>query len=69
MNNVKTLKLKKMLNLKEYLTKKRKQDNQYEEYMQRSIQLGLEDLKAGRGEPIEKLYYEIEREFGWLHEE
>lgn len=69
MNNVRTLKLKNALNLKECLRKKRKIDKQYEQYIQNSIKLGLEDLKAGREEPIEKLYYEIEKEFGWLHEE
>lgn len=69
MNNVRTLKLKKILNMKEGLRKKTKIDKQYEQYVQEAIQIGLEDVKAGRGEPIEKLYYEIEKEFGWLHEE
>lgn len=60
MNNIKTLKLKKILNLKEYLKEKRELDRLYDEYVQKAIQAGLEDVADGRVIDAEELHRKLE---------
>jgi predicted transcriptional regulator len=69
MINVKELKLKKIFNLKEYLQEKARRDKEYEEYVNASIQRGLQDIKEGRIEPLDKVLRELEEEFGLEHYE
>lgn len=69
MINVKELKLKKIFNLKEYLQEKARRDKEYEEYVNTSIQRGLQDIKEGRIEPLDKVLRELEEEFGLEHYE
>ena len=69
MINVKELKLKKIFNLKEYLQEKARRDKEYEEYVNASIQRGLQDIKEGRREPLDKVLRELEEEFGLEHYE
>ena len=67
--NVKELKLKKIFNLKEYLQEKARRDKEYEEYVNASIERGLQDIKEGRIEPLDKVLRELEEEFGLEHYE
>lgn len=69
MINVKELKLKKIFNLKEYLQEKARRDKEYEEYVNASIERGLQDIKEGRIEPLDKVLRELEEEFGLEHYE
>ena len=69
MISVRELKLKKVFNLKEYLEEKAKRDKEYNEYVEESIKRGLEDFKQGRIEPLDKVLWEIEEEFGLKHYE
>lgn len=64
MINVKELKLKKIFNLKEYLQEKVRQDKEYKEYVEKSIQRGLQDIKEGRIEPLDNVLIQMEDEFG-----
>lgn len=64
MINVKELKLKKIFNLKEYLQEKVRQDKEYKEYVEKSIQRGLQDIKEGRIEPLDNVLIQMEEEFG-----
>ncbi len=48
MLNVKELKLKKIVNLKEYLQEKARKDKEYRKYVERCIREGEADIKAGR---------------------
>lgn len=69
MINVKELKLKKIFNLKEYLNEKVRKDKEYEEFVERAIQRGEEDIKAGRVYSLEEVLREMEEEFGLEHYE
>lgn len=69
MINVRELKLKKIFNLKEYLTEKARRDRQYREYVEEAIRRGEADIEAGRVEPLDKVLWEIEEEFGLKHYE
>ncbi len=69
MINVKELKLKKIFNLKEYLQEKARRDKEYEEYVNASIERGLQDIKEGRIDPLDKVLRELEEEFGLEHYE
>lgn len=69
MINVKELKLKKIFNLKEYLQEKARRDKEYDEYVKASIERGLQDIKEGRIEPLDKVLRELEEEFGLEHYE
>ena len=59
MINVKTLKLKKIFNLREYLQEKARIDKEYQEYVEQAIQEGEEDFAAGRYSTLE----EFKKEF------
>ncbi len=66
MVNIKTLKLKKEFNLKEYLNKKKKMDKAYNEYVNNLINKAEQSIKEGRVRPIECIIKEIEKEYGLM---
>lgn len=62
MINVRELKLKKIFNLKEYLTEKVQQDKEYREFVRKSLREAEEDIEAGRYYTYEELVKEFEQD-------
>ena len=65
--NIRTLKLKKIYNLKEYLQEKAKRDKEYNEYVKEAIRKGEEDIAEGRVYTIEEFKKHMEEELGMKH--
>ncbi len=62
MINTKTLKLKKIFSLKEYLQEKVRIDNEYREYIEHSIKEAEEDFKTGRYYTLEEFKQELQKD-------
>lgn len=62
MMNTKTLKLKRVFNLREYLQEKAKIDREYREYVEESIKEAEEDFKNGRYYTLEEIKIELHKD-------
>lgn len=62
MINIRTLKLKKIYNLKEYLQEKARRDKEYNEYVKEAIRKGEEDIAEGRVYTEEEFLKELAKD-------
>ena len=62
-NNAKTLKLKKTVNLKDYIKQKNELNKNYETYVQEAIRKGLKDIEEGRVKTEQEVHFELERKY------
>ncbi len=62
MINTKTLKLKRVFNLREYLQEKAKIGREYREYVEQSIKEAEEDFKNGKYYTLGEIKKELQRD-------
>ncbi len=67
MTNIKmTLRLNKILDMKEYLIKKAKQNKEYDKYVNNAIKKAEKSISEGRVRSLDCVLKEIEEEYGLM---